>query len=69
MSDYFNLIPDFEYVSRLPDAKIGDYNIVKNLFRRIVLREYIYQKYEKPTFNDIPFTSIKEIIKKRNKDE
>ena len=43
MSDYFNLIPDFEYVSRLPDAKIGDYNIVKNLFRRIVLREDIYQ--------------------------
>tara|TARA_Y100001963_G_C6576150_1_gene351195 strand:- start:4 stop:675 length:672 start_codon:yes stop_codon:yes gene_type:complete len=43
MSDYFNLIPDFEYVSRLPDAKIGDYNTVKNLFRRIVLREDIYQ--------------------------
>ena len=43
MSDYFNLIPDFEYVSRLPDAKIGDYNTVKNLFRRIILREDIYQ--------------------------
>tara|TARA_R110000824_G_scaffold311062_1_gene498269 strand:+ start:395 stop:739 length:345 start_codon:yes stop_codon:yes gene_type:complete len=33
------------------------------------LREYIYEKYEKPNFTNIPFTSIKEIIKKRNKDE
>ena len=39
MSNYFNLIPDFEYVSRLPDAKISDYITVKNLFRRVKVRE------------------------------
>ena len=43
MSNYFNLIPDFEYVSRLPNAKIGDYITVKNLFKRVFLREDIYQ--------------------------
>ena len=34
MSNYFRKVPDFAYVSRLPDAKIGDYIIVKNLFKR-----------------------------------
>ena len=34
MSDYFSQVPNFEYVSRLPDAKIGDYVTVKNLFKR-----------------------------------
>jgi len=34
MSDYFNKIPNFEYVSRLPGAKIGDYVTVKNLFKK-----------------------------------
>ena len=43
MSNYFNLIPDFEYVSRLPNAKISDYITVKNLFKRVFLREDIYQ--------------------------
>ena len=43
MSDYFRQIPDFEYVSRLPDAKISDYIIVKNLFKRSFLREDIFQ--------------------------
>ena len=43
MSNYFNQIPDFEYVSRLPDAKISDYITVKNLFKRAFLREDIYQ--------------------------
>ena len=43
MSNYFNLVPDFEYVSRLPDAKISDYITVKNLFKRVFLREDIYQ--------------------------
>ena len=43
MSNYFNLIPDFEYVSRLPNAKISDYVTVKNLFKRVFLREDIYQ--------------------------
>ena len=43
MSNYFNLVPDVEYVSRLPDAKISDYITVKNLFKRVFLREDIYQ--------------------------
>ena len=43
MSNYFNKLPDFEYVSRLPNAKIGDYITVKNLFKRVFLREDIYQ--------------------------
>ena len=43
MSSYFNLIPDFDYVSRLPDAKISDYIRVKNFFKRVHLREDIYQ--------------------------
>ena len=43
MSNCFNLIPDFDYVSRLPDAKISDYIRVKNFFRRVTLREDIFQ--------------------------
>lgn len=43
MSNYFRQIPDFEYVSRLPDAKISDYITVKNLFKRNILREDIFQ--------------------------
>ena len=43
MSNYFSKIPDFEYISRLPDAKIGDYIVVKNLFKRGFLREDIFQ--------------------------
>ena len=43
MSNYFNQLPDFEYVSRLPNAKISDYITVKNLFKRAFLREDIYQ--------------------------
>ena len=34
MSNYFRKLPDFEYVSRLPDAKISDYITVKNLFKK-----------------------------------
>ena len=34
MSEYFSKLPDFEYVSRLPDAKISDYITVKNLFKK-----------------------------------
>ena len=33
MSNYFSQIPDFDYVSRLPDAKISDYITVKNFLR------------------------------------
>ena len=59
MSNYFRRLPDFEYVSRLPDAKIGDYITVKNLFKKAKLREDIFQdiaffeKY-KITGNDRP---------------
>ena len=42
MSNYFNQIPNFDYISRLPDAKISDYIQVKNLFKRVLLREDIY---------------------------
>lgn len=40
---YFRQIPDLEYVNRYPDAEIGDYITVKNLFRRGKLREDIFQ--------------------------
>ena len=43
MSKYFSQLPDFEYVSRLPDAKISDYIQVKNLFKKGKLREDIFQ--------------------------
>ncbi|MEN9301740.1 MAG: Synechococcus phage [Bacteroidota bacterium] len=42
MASYFRGIPDFDYVSRLPDAKISDYITVKNLFKRGKLREDIF---------------------------
>ena len=41
MSDYFKKLPNFEYVSRLPNAKIGDYVTVKNLFKKGALEEDI----------------------------
>ena len=34
MSDYFSKVPNFEYVSRMPDAHISDYITVKNFFKR-----------------------------------
>ena len=43
MSNYFRRLPDFEYVSRLPDAKISDYVRVKNLFKKAIIREDIFQ--------------------------
>ena len=43
MSNYFSQLPDFEYVSRLPDAKISDFIQVKNLFKKGKLREDIFQ--------------------------
>ena len=43
MSNYFRRLPDFEYVSRLPDAKIGDYVRVKNLFKKGKIREDIFE--------------------------
>ena len=43
MSNYFSRIPDFEYVSLLPDAKISGYIQVKNLFKKGFIREDIFQ--------------------------
>ena len=43
MSNYFRQVPDFDYVSRLPDAKISDYITVKNLFKRGKLADDIFQ--------------------------
>ena len=41
MSDYFSKVPDFEYVSRLPNSSIGDYVTVKNLFKKGAIEEDI----------------------------
>ena len=43
MSNYFRRVPDFAYISRLPDSKIGDYIIVKNLFKRGALEADILE--------------------------
>ena len=43
MSNYFRRLPDFEYVSRLPDARISDYITVKNLFKKGEIRKDIFQ--------------------------
>ena len=40
---YFRQVPDFNYISRLPDAQIGDYIRVKNFFKRVKLRDDIFQ--------------------------
>ena len=42
MSNYFRQVPDFDYVSRLPDAKISDYLTVKNLFKKGKLASDIF---------------------------
>ena len=43
MSNYFRQVPEFDYVSRLPGANIGDYIRVKNLFKKGKIREDIFQ--------------------------
>jgi len=43
MANYFRYLPEFEYVSRLPDARISDYIKVKNLFKKGKIREDIFQ--------------------------
>ena len=43
MSNYFNKVPNLDYVSRLPDANISDYIAVKNLFKKVKLREDLFQ--------------------------
>ncbi len=43
MASYFRQVPDFQYVSRTPDAQIiSDFKTVKNLFKRGKLREDIF---------------------------
>jgi len=42
MPSYFRKVPSFEYVSRDPNAKIGDYVQVKNLFKRGEIRPDIF---------------------------
>ena len=42
MAHYFKYIPDFEYVSRLPDARIDDYIQIKNFFLRGKIFEEIF---------------------------
>ena len=43
MSNYFSKVPDLDYVSRLPDSRIGDYIKVKNIFKGVRIREDILQ--------------------------
>ena len=43
MSNYFSKVPNFEYVSRLPDARISDYITVKNLFKKGALEQDILE--------------------------
>tara|TARA_Y100001973_G_scaffold26803_1_gene40494 strand:- start:229 stop:897 length:669 start_codon:yes stop_codon:yes gene_type:complete len=43
MPSYFRYVPEFEYVSRLPDSQgISQYINVKNLFKRAKLKEDIF---------------------------
>lgn len=42
---YFSYLPNFEYVSRLPDSKrINDFVQVKNIFKRAAIREDIFEE-------------------------
>ena len=44
MASYFRQVPNFDYVNRDSDGKsIGDYQVVKNLFKRVKIREDILQ--------------------------
>ncbi len=44
MARYFRQVPNFEYIDRTVDGKnIGDYTVVKNLFKRVELRQDILQ--------------------------
>jgi hypothetical protein len=43
MASYFSQVPDFQYISRLPNSQsISDYITVKNLFKRGKIREDIF---------------------------
>lgn len=54
MAHYFSYVSDFNYISLLPDAKISDYIVVKNLFRRGKVGESIFTNlvyFEKYSIN------------------
>ena len=40
---YFKYVPDFNYVDRTADAKIGSYTKMKNFFRRVKLSDEVFQ--------------------------
>ena len=40
---YFNQVPNFNYISQFKNAQIGDYVEVKNFFKRVKLREDIFE--------------------------
>ncbi len=45
MDQYFSYVPNFEYVSRLPEGKqISDYVLVKNIFKRAKIRADIFNE-------------------------
>jgi hypothetical protein len=44
MAHYFRSVPNFNYVSRLPNAKINDYIQIKNFFRRGKIFEEIFNE-------------------------
>ena len=44
MASYFRQVPEFDYVNRDSDGKsIGDYQVVKNLFKRVKIRQDILE--------------------------
>jgi len=46
MSNYFSRLPDFEYISRLNDRRSdNDYVTVKNIFRRALIREDLFDNF------------------------
>jgi len=54
-SKYFRYVPDFNYVSRVEGKKnINDYQITKNLFKRVKIREEI--------FNDLTYFTKYKIV-------
>jgi hypothetical protein len=44
MAHYFRSVPNFNYVSRLPNAKINDYIQIKNFFRKGKIFEEIFNE-------------------------
>ena len=55
MPSYFRQLPDFQYVSRTTDAvTIDEYNTVKNIFKRVKLKDDI--------FNDLNYFTKYKVI-------